>query len=412
MKNKNFLERITNDKNYIKSVAGICLVLFLMVIPAFGAEKRIDPGRYYYGVIIMICFFATLAVGFLLPFIAAFKSASLVMQNGNEPCACCGILLKKERLGGIIGATDDGKSLFVCTDCFREANNKFTYDRKTGKAFIQGSEKSQEFEKQKAEDQQECAKLIGFKKFDKMQHIEARNRARLAQISDNLGDLFLSGAGQEREHDWSIQGGLASGIAGPVAGLAVAADTMVKNQQIRERNAARYQQGAELKKQSLISKINGPSLVYESDFNKKYTVDLTWSPDTLFSYLSVSVDSTKYDFNSKAVSVEARWKRKSGSPCVDGSLRAKIYDEQKECVGCAYLVFPKTGTGRHYSGIFTGICFLPKRLEHYEVKIEPVDLWELAEKGSEHGKTDGLTKKEHEDIVAKYKSTYDAELKK
>ena len=52
----------------------------------------------------------------------------------------------------------------------------------------------------------------------------------------NLGGMISRSAVKEKTTDWSITGGIANGIAGPAAGLAVAAETMRKNAAIEERN--------------------------------------------------------------------------------------------------------------------------------------------------------------------------------
>lgn len=54
-----------------------------------------------------------------------------------------------------------------------------------------------------------------------------------------LGVAFLEQ--QKKETSWAIMGGIADGIAGPAAGLAVAAETMVNNQKVQEYNASMRQ---------------------------------------------------------------------------------------------------------------------------------------------------------------------------
>lgn len=49
--------------------------------------------------------------------------------------------------------------------------------------------------------------------------------------------MVYAAAPQEKTHDWATAGGIAEGIAGPAAGLAVALDTMNENAKIEARNA-------------------------------------------------------------------------------------------------------------------------------------------------------------------------------
>ena len=54
-----------------------------------------------------------------------------------------------------------------------------------------------------------------------------------------LGVAFLEQ--QEKETCWAIMGGIAEGIAGPAAGLVVAAETMANNRKVQEHNASMRQ---------------------------------------------------------------------------------------------------------------------------------------------------------------------------
>lgn len=54
-----------------------------------------------------------------------------------------------------------------------------------------------------------------------------------------LGVAFLEQ--QKKETSWAIMGGIADGIAGPAAGLAVAAETMANNRKVQEHNASMRQ---------------------------------------------------------------------------------------------------------------------------------------------------------------------------
>ena len=57
---------------------------------------------------------------------------------------------------------------------------------------------------------------------------------RDAEIMHNANSLYSMSAG--REKDWAIHGGIADAIAGPAAGIAIAADIQQKNAQTRAAN--------------------------------------------------------------------------------------------------------------------------------------------------------------------------------
>ena len=73
--------------------------------------------------------------------------------------------------------------------------------------------------------------------------LERITKIKEGQEADlKLGVMISQSAVKEKTTDWAIAGGIASGIAGPAAGIAVAADTMRKNAEIEERN--RHNQAA------------------------------------------------------------------------------------------------------------------------------------------------------------------------
>ena len=410
MKIIEFLEMISNKKHYRIIALLAFALLSLLGAGIFASIPSDSPGWAFALVFLMMLWFVLFCVALGLPEIMSRISAAFEVNMKESACACCGQTIQRGNTGGSIGKTDDGKRILVCRSCKMATAGQFTYNTKTGEAFVPGSETGHAAAKQSAADQEECAFLRGFKKFDAMQAIEAKNLEKLSDIEGRLGDLLLSGAGQERERDWAVQGGLAAGIAGPAAGIAAAADTIAKNQQIRERNEARYRQGNDLRVKSMTAKLNNSKRITEHEFLERYTVDVSWSPETLFSYLTITTNHPEYDIKTKAVKIEAQWKKQRSAPCIDGALRAKLYGDHEKCIGCAYLLFPKTGTGENTFGSLTGVSVLPKRYAHYSVKIEPIDLWELAPKGREHGKTDGLTVRKHNDIVRKYKTDYQNEI--
>ena len=77
---------------------------------------------------------------------------------------------------------------------------------------------------------------------DKNQHC----REAPAKMAEALRDMAALAGTHEKEGDWAIMGGLAQGIGGIGAGIAAAADTQIKNAEIRQRNARRDAQAAQL----------------------------------------------------------------------------------------------------------------------------------------------------------------------
>jgi len=108
--------------------------------------------------------------------------------------------------------------------------------------------------------------------------------------------------------------------------------------------------------------------------------------------------------------VTANWETRYDAIAIDGTIRAKLYNANMKCVGCAYLNLPKTGTLGD-KGTVTGICTGLPLADNYVVQLEPVDLWELTTaEYKDYPGDDGISNEEHVRIVKEYESNYQKEL--
>ncbi len=202
-----------------------------------------------------------------------------------------------------------------------------------------------------------------------------------------LGFVLQSSVYQEKESDWAVHAGIANGIAGPVAGLLTAADVMKDNERIRAENAERRAWGAaknaqmqDLANQAIRNKPRFFTTMYELE--KYYSADFSLSSDALLSYFTIENKSTSKDYTTGSVTVNVKWTQKDKSICIDGALRANLY-ANGQYAGCAYLVFPKTGTFPDCRGELSGICVYPKVVSYvYDIELEPINLWQLVAKVS------------------------------
>ena len=210
-------------------------------------------------------------------------------------------------------------------------------------------------------------------------------------------------------------GGIADGIIGSSVGIVTAVNAMRENERIKAENAAGQEWGAKrnafYQELAIQAEEQMPSSVSMVQLKDQYEAIFSWSPDTLFPLISISTRSIEINPDTGAVTVAACWRQTDKSLCIDGALRAKLYTEEGECAGCAYLVLPKEGTAG-CRGVFSGICAQPvKPASKYSVKYEPVNLWELASKQDQtERKSDDLTMEEHRKIVADYEGSFQAEL--
>lgn len=195
---------------------------------------------------------------------------------------------------------------------------------------------------------------------------------------------------QTKEKDWAIAGGIASGLAGPAAGIATAMDIQAQNAQIRERNAqnrAMYDAatlGAKGKVGDEIIAIHKELEEFDKNFEKEKIKLVSETPkEKVFEKLS-------FDKTEVSISETGAFKIKTFvSGCkstifdklpavVDGTIVATLYQNNIK-VGDALLVLPEKGIStraRKTEGIC--ICNADKNIP-YEIKFAPYHLWEIEE---------------------------------
>ncbi len=297
---------------------------------------------------------------------------------------------------------------------------------------LEEAKKRQEKEKERKEklseqiaqerEQKELAHTEGLEKYHKIELENARKHQRHVDALRTIGALAQQSVYQEQKKDWAVLGGIAEGISGTAAGIVTALDTMKENERIEAENAAWREWGAQKNAhfQSLAAQAawNSPTVLTMPLLQRKYEAIMSWHPITLLSLITIESVSTHIHYPTDAVTVRVKWSQKDRSICVDGALRAKLYTSTGKCAGCAYLVLPIKGTSTcteetsiGFKGTLSGICAEPLPSTQYTVKIEPVDLWELARREDKTSRnTDNLTLDEHRKIVSDYENKYQSEI--
>lgn len=271
-------------------------------------------------------------------------------------------------------------------DYFEEGRKLYTQAEDQGKA---------------AEEQKKLAELRSAEKekydgLTKYASFEGREK-RVAILSDTQrqyykkaaelekGMRLLTHASQQKEINWATHGGIASGIAGGAAGLAVAIDAQAKNAQIRAQNeanmraltpgilavhksAGEYRQAAK----DLQVSIDDAKIKLVADTPK----------DEVFSKLDIRVNQIAIS-ETGAFTIQVSVKLTDDltifdnvQAVADGTLSANLYQEGHN-VGNALLVLPTFGVDRT-EAIIEGICLSgAKQGIPYEVQFTPHLLWEM-----------------------------------
>lgn len=235
-----------------------------------------------------------------------------------------------------------------------------------------------------------------YKKLTKYSTLEGRNK-RVAILKDKQayyykqanilrkGMELVIDDSQQKEIDWATHGGIASGIAGGAAGLAVAMDAQAKNAQIRAQNKANLEALLPLE-----STVLGSAREYEDAAKKiQPLVDeakiklVTDTPkDKVLDRLDIKLKDISIS-QTGAFTVQASVKLRNNfvifdniHAVVDGTICADLYQEGNK-VGSALLVLPTFGVDKQETTI-KGIS-LDGAIQGvpYEVKFTPYLLWEM-----------------------------------
>jgi hypothetical protein len=204
--------------------------------------------------------------------------------------------------------------------------------------------------------------------------------------------LLESSVAQEKKKDWAFLGGLADGIAGPGAGVAVALNAMAENEEIERRNQRARQEAAKTVKSFYdssyqlsndIDELTNRKRLMES-YEKQAQIKVVlndYSADEIFKALSFSSSVSKTrGGNATSLAVTVRNKFVADVPegvvvAVDGTLDAEIYFEGTlvdTVTVCLPLFGVATGTSERIEA-FSGRYV--EAAGKYTVKYKPNKLW-------------------------------------
>lgn len=205
------------------------------------------------------------------------------------------------------------------------------------------------------------------------------------EIEELLSPALKAEYAKKREHDWAIHGGIASGIAGPVAGLAAAARVTQENAQIRQNNA----QLTDLQFKYLgvvagdIKKLNREIEALEGQISAHWTKIISKTKEEqIMSNLNIEVQETSIS-QTGAFLIKASVKCNTPvriynelAGVIDGTIAAHFYQDN-QLVGTALMSLPVEGVdskpviveGMGLSGA--------NRSKEYEIQFRPYHLWEI-----------------------------------
>ena len=188
-----------------------------------------------------------------------------------------------------------------------------------------------------------------------------------------------------KEQDWALRGGLASGIAGPAAGLATALDSQSKNSQIRAHNESVAKNAVDMQ-----MKVLKEASKYKIQADR-YDKMIEESKLKLVSNDSAQVCFSKLVFEEPTVNVSETGTCRVGvsirakenllifddvDAVIDGTIIASIYDGQRK-IGTAKLVLPTFGidsTGYYVEGMS---LFSGTKGASYMVRFDAEKLWAM-----------------------------------
>ena len=210
---------------------------------------------------------------------------------------------------------------------------------------------------------------------------EAMDRAISMTLSPQL----------EEEHDWAVMGGIASGLAGPSAGIATAVNAQIENAQIRARNEARLQASSGIRTNMALEGLYQEQNLRKRADHLKACINATETKllgkDSPKKCLGMLCFEKAKVVVSKTGTCTVDTKVKLNRPkyyifndvkaTIDGTIQAEIYDGNSK-IGTANLVLPVYGVPDDNMVAVKGMClFCGQPEKHYSVKFNAENLWAM-----------------------------------
>ena len=223
--------------------------------------------------------------------------------------------------------------------------------------------------------------------------IEKHNREieKAQEAAIELETIVAASGHREPTYDWATLGGIATGLAGPAAGVSVATQAILKNQQIEANNQRNEEFARNLSKDLIRAAFSGGGgngrILDEykkelKDIGYKVVLDGTDTKE-LYEYLDVSISVEK---NNETLDVIATFKSDyqpdvpdGVNMVMDGVLEGKIYCDSV-LVSDVLIPLPLFGVGCNNRGIYDATTvsvpyFMMGKNRKYTVKCTPVRLW-------------------------------------
>ena len=208
-----------------------------------------------------------------------------------------------------------------------------------------------------------------------------------SEISDlnELANAVRNSANIEKTNDWATYGGLAAGLAGPGAGVVIAAQTIAENEEIEARNAqnTRYahdlseeiRKTAQYRTNGLNECMHDKKVVEEEIEKASLALVDEGESSKIFEMLDIEIISVQ----EKRVNINIKSKEsikifEEVDAVVDGTFWVHVY-QQKEYVGSTRVELPLEGVDDTFSEIeqFTALGIDPNI--KIDVELEPEKLW-------------------------------------
>ena len=232
----------------------------------------------------------------------------------------------------------------------------------------------------------------------------------------------------KRKQDWSIAGGIASGLAGPAAGISIASDIQRKNAEIDEYNRNAEEQAKRQKEEfrkigsevgdSFMGKYNSSwgretlkrareQVKFYNEKIEKVKIKLLEERDPveLLAMLSPtvkSVSTTETGTVESVISVDSCNVKifEEVNAVIDGSFSAVLWDDDDNFAGEIVFVLPFDGSAEKQS--IKGMCTSAKHSKNYRLEFIKPKLWLI--------ESDTQTSSENKTVninFSKFKSDYE-----
>lgn len=225
---------------------------------------------------------------------------------------------------------------------------------------------------------------------DNIYSLEATLHNNVARLSLNYREAPIV------KNDWAIKGGIADGLAGPAAGIAVASDAREKQNEMMRYSSSVEENNRKLNREIREIKVKYKMLIKKEEYKIEKINNLICDEENVtvkFKKLKfVTPEFSKTEVNNVNFKIVVNKKDEekiiSHNAIFDGSLRVSIKNDADDVIGTGVFNAPGKNSSVMEKNVFKNetvletICIIDEKYKDFDIEklsyeITPIYLWTI-----------------------------------